>query len=95
MNPRYNLIYVVGPTPGPVHSYCLIHDTWLLPHRRRMLTEGNTPPMPTWQPDVDSEGLIYPYGDSRNIPLCNENDFAEDVYHDSILPYSSSLITYN
>ena len=44
MDYKYNIIYLNGVTPGPVHSYAHIYDTWLKYRKEQMVTP---PPMPT------------------------------------------------
>lgn len=88
MNPRLNLIYVSGATPGPVHSFCLLHDSWLI--NRQHERSKNPPPNPTWFPDAneDEKSPILPDYDDYF------DEFADDVYHDSIHGYDEPSINY-
>ncbi|KAL7053704.1 hypothetical protein AAHC03_026894 [Spirometra sp. Aus1] len=89
MNPRLNLIYLSGPTPGPVHSFCLLHDSWLI-NRQHELAE-NPPPNPTWFPN-EQESLKAEDNQPGSVDYFD--DFAEDVYHESIHRYDEPSITF-
>ncbi|VUZ52486.1 unnamed protein product [Hymenolepis diminuta] len=88
MNPRLNLIYLSGPTPGPVHSYCLLHDSWLI--NRRHEREENPPPNPTWFPSS-----LPP--ESTQVQDASENlfdEFAEDIYYPTLHRFDDPSITF-
>lgn len=88
MNPRLNLIYLSGPTPGPVHSYCLLHDSWLI--NRRHEREENPPPNPTWFPSN-----LPP--ESTQVQDASENlfdEFAEDIYYPTLHRFDDPSITF-
>lgn len=57
MNTRHKLIYLRGPTPGPVNSFCQLHDPWMANRRRELAT--NPPVMPTFFPE-DAEDVDVP-----------------------------------
>uniref|UniRef100_A0A183SZK1 Large ribosomal subunit protein uL3m n=1 Tax=Schistocephalus solidus TaxID=70667 RepID=A0A183SZK1_SCHSO len=82
MNPRLNLIYLSGPTPGPVHSFCLLHDSWLM-NRQHELVE-NPPPNPTWFPNEEE---AVKADENQHDTIDYFDDFAEDLYHESIHRY--------
>lgn len=92
MNPRLNLIYLSGPTPGPVHSFCLLHDSWLI--NRWHERNENPPPNPTWFPSEESDlsptSLICEK--DGNVDLFDE--FADDVFHPSIHRSDEPSITF-
>lgn len=87
INPKLGLIYVVGPVPGPVHAYCLLHDSWLVNRRRRL--DENPPPVPTYFPS--DENL------EEQLVLAAENfdDFEFDIYHDMIHRSDAPTISYS
>ncbi|VDO03915.1 unnamed protein product [Rodentolepis nana] len=88
MNPRLNLVYLSGPTPGPVHSYCLLHDSWLI--NRRHEREENPPPNPTWFPSsLPSESTEAQYA-SENL----FDEFAEDIYYHTLHRFDDPSITF-
>ncbi|KAM7534310.1 hypothetical protein Aperf_G00000111439 [Anoplocephala perfoliata] len=90
MNPRLNLIYLSGPTPGPVHSYCLLHDSWLI--NRRHQREENPPPNPTWFPS----SLPPPKSSEASVNEMSDifDEFAEDIYHPSLHRFDEPSITF-
>ncbi|CAH8616948.1 unnamed protein product [Heterobilharzia americana] len=91
MNPKLGLIYVLGPTPGPVHAYCLLHDSWLVNHRRQL--DVNPPPVPTYLPSIGDKNNSSTLDPS--IYLDSDDDFEQDIYHESIHPSYSPSITYS
>jgi len=44
MDYKHNILYLNGVTPGPVHSYAHLCDTWL---KYRIDERTQHPPMPT------------------------------------------------
>ncbi|CAL8072673.1 unnamed protein product [Calicophoron daubneyi] len=84
MNPKLNLLYLSGPIPGPVHSYCLLHDSWLV--NRRFELDANPPPVPTWFPTDSSQTV--------ECDLNNFDDFECDIYHESIHRSDDESISY-
>lgn len=90
MNPRLNLIYLSGPTPGPVHSYCLLHDSWLIDRRHER--EENPPPNPTWFP---SSLPTFEYSEASTDGISDLFDeFAEDIYHPTLHRFDEPSITF-
>ncbi|KAF5402507.1 39S ribosomal protein L3 mitochondrial [Paragonimus heterotremus] len=87
INPKLGLIYVAGPTPGPVHAYCLLHDSWLV-NRRRELDE-NPPPVPTWFPEGDQVGTLPP-----GVDWDSADDFDTDIYHEILHRSDEASISY-
>ncbi|THD26520.1 39S ribosomal protein L3 mitochondrial [Fasciola hepatica] len=85
MNPKLGLLYVVGPTPGPVHSYCLVHDSWLVNRRRALLLDP--PPVPTWFPTGQDEDGLSPDPDLWD-------DFDQDIYHEILHRSDVESISY-
>uniref|UniRef100_A0A0R3WCH0 Histone H2A n=1 Tax=Taenia asiatica TaxID=60517 RepID=A0A0R3WCH0_TAEAS len=89
MNPRLNLIYLSGSTAGPVHSFCLIHDSWLI--NRWHERDENPPPNPTWFPS----SLPSPSSSSSEEGLQDLFDeFADDIFHPSIHRFDEPSITF-
>uniref|UniRef100_A0A5K3F4T9 Large ribosomal subunit protein uL3m n=1 Tax=Mesocestoides corti TaxID=53468 RepID=A0A5K3F4T9_MESCO len=89
INPRLNLIYLSGPTPGPVHSFCLLHDSWLI--NRVHERNENPPPNPTWFPDdVSAADDNADPADATDI----FDEFADDIYHESIHRSDEASITF-
>nr|CAH8863238.1 unnamed protein product [Trichobilharzia regenti] len=98
INPKLGLIYVPGPTPGPVHAYSLLHDSWLKNRRRQL--DANPPPVPTYLPSsiVDEAAAAGGGGSGILDPtICVDidDDFEQDIYHESIHPSHSPSISYS
>ncbi|KAL3309910.1 54S ribosomal protein L3 [Cichlidogyrus casuarinus] len=77
MNPRLGLIYVVGPTPGPVHSFCYLNDSWLCNIRHEL--DANPPPVPTWYPSAEHLDL-----ERKWLEQDFDDDFQFDLYHEML-----------
>ncbi|VDP74926.1 unnamed protein product [Echinostoma caproni] len=84
MNPKLGLLYLVGPTPGPVHSYCMIHDSWLV-NRRHALAQ-NPPPVPTWFPSEDAP--------ASSVDSSSSDYFDQDIYHEMLHRSDDETIFY-
>ncbi|CAF1227030.1 unnamed protein product [Rotaria sp. Silwood1] len=68
INTKYNVLYLMGPAvPGPNHGYMRIQDSTLY-ERKKIFTETNHPPFPTYYPD------------DNNKKLLDEELFADDIY---------------
>lgn len=66
INTKYNLLYLKGHgIPGPIHCYVRIFDTCLPNRRDEMLKSNNTPPMPTYIPEVNEKEHPAEYFDSE------------------------------
>ncbi|CAH8541476.1 unnamed protein product [Schistosoma turkestanicum] len=91
INPKLGLIYVPGTTPGPVHSYCLLNDSWLI--NRRSQLNANPPPVPTYLPPSVDETI----SNQLDLSLCLDvdDDFEQDIYHESIHPSYCPSISYS
>ncbi len=88
MNPRLNLIYLSGPTPGPVHSFCLLHDCWLANRQHELA--ANPPPNPTWFPSSEADDASCE--ETAEGDLFDE--FADDIYHEKIHRADEPSITF-
>ncbi|KAH8873692.1 39S ribosomal protein L3, mitochondrial [Schistosoma japonicum] len=91
INPKLGLIYVPGATPGPVHAYCLLHDSWLANRQRRL--DANPPPVPTCIPSIVNESNSHQF--DSTFSLDDDDDFDQDIYHESIHPSCDPSISYS